>query len=150
MRNISVIEIQLLEIVKGNLSGGEGSTVPLNKIECLILHSIKVYFVGMCLKIFKMLIPWCVVMPIFLQWKNPKTTKVTQTTLKPQNLVNCISVQHWILALSCIGIWVWTWNKNPNPTTSLLSHMLSSTGRIMSTFQRQVSRSFWQIHASTM
>lgn len=57
MGNISVIEIQLLEIVKGNLSGGEGSTVPLNKIECLILHSIKVYFVGMCLKIFKMLIP---------------------------------------------------------------------------------------------
>lgn len=57
MRNISVIEIQLLEIVKGNLSGGEGSTVPLNKIECLILHSIKVYFVGMCLKFFKMVIP---------------------------------------------------------------------------------------------
>lgn len=58
MRNISVTEIQLLEIVKGNLLGGwEGSTVPLNKIECLILHSIKVYFVGMCLKIFKMLIP---------------------------------------------------------------------------------------------
>lgn len=57
MKNISVIEIQLLEIVKGNLSGGEGSTVPLNKTECLILHSIKVYFVGMCLKFFKMVIP---------------------------------------------------------------------------------------------
>lgn len=56
MRNISVTEIQLLEMVRGNLLGG-GRAVPLNKIECLILHSIKVYFVGMCLKIFKMLIP---------------------------------------------------------------------------------------------
>lgn len=56
MRNISVTEIQLLEMVKGNLFGG-GRAVPLNKIECLILHSIKVYFVGMCLKIFKMLMP---------------------------------------------------------------------------------------------
>lgn len=96
MRNISVTEIQLLEIVKGNIfGGGGGEGVPLNKTECLILHSIKVYFVGMCLKIFKMLIPCCVVMSIFhLDSGEKKKSRHLSTVFQ-------FSTEHF---LSCAGM----------------------------------------------
>lgn len=65
-------EIQLLEIVKGNLfvRGKHCS----HRLECLILHSIKVYFVGMCLKNFSDVntLLCCHVYFSFRQWKEKR------------------------------------------------------------------------------
>lgn len=98
MRNISVTEIQLLEIVKGNIfGGGEGETVPLNKTECLTLHSIKVYFVGMCLKIFKMLIPCFIVMSIFHLDSGEKKIQTTIST------VFQFSTEHFLSCAAVVG-----------------------------------------------